>query len=255
MKKDKTAIIIGYGEIGKAIYGYIGQKCVVIDVVDPEKGYTVDPCHEFGYDFMMVCMPYTDNFVEIINKYKYDYSPKCIVIFSTVAIGTTKLIKSAVHIPLEGKHPNLCNSIRAWKFFVGYNRKSDLETVRKFFYHDKCVPVKNTDTTEAFKLLSTTLYGVNIEYARLVDNVCKELDLNYETWKEYNKNYNYLYSHLGMDNFQRYILDPPEGKIGGHCVVNNIPILEKNIQSIFLKIVKDGEMYGALCGDNPISEG
>jgi len=61
--------------------------------------------------------------------------------------------------------------------------------------------------------------------------VCDELDLDFQAVKSWDRQYNDLYADLGMEQFSRYILDPPQGEIGGHCVVPNAVILNKQFPS------------------------
>lgn len=225
--------LLGYGEVGKAIREYIEANTddIVIDIVDPKLGKEM---LYKDHEFVLVAIPYSDDFLHIMWAER-DMCDK-LIIFSTVPIGTVENIKDAVHIPIEGLHPDLAESISIWTFFMGYNEDKYLEDFIKFFEGiNKFVrPIFNTRATEAMKLLSTTLYGVNIEYARYCDDVLHNNNLDYEVMKEYNKEYNKLYRNLGIVNYQRYILNPPLGDIGGHCIRNNASYLS----GIFPDIVR-----------------
>lgn len=224
-------IIIGYGEIGKALSDVFHIK----DIHDLDKGKICGG----QFDLMLVAIPYSDNFIEIVNSYIEKFKIKETIIFSTVAIGTTRKIPNAVHSPVEGKHPELAYSIRKAKRWVGGYSK----LVDEFFKEHDFNPVYVTpETTEFLKLRSTSLYGLNIEFARYSKEVCDKLEINYHHVKQFDLDYNILYKHLGMPQYQRYILYPPKGNEKGHCITPNAKILNEQFPSIFLEeIIRDKE--------------
>jgi len=225
----KKCVIIGYGEIGKGLYEFY-SKYHKIDIFDIK---LKNSDFEKEYDVMLVSIPYTENFVQIVKEYQKTFKPKATIIFSTVAIGTTVQIENAVHSPIEGKHPHLQESIAKWQVFMG--GKNDIALG---FFTDANKLVYGLDKpehTEFMKLQSTSNYGVMIEYARYVDSVCDDIGLDYNAIKTFNMAYNQLYKTMGMPNYQRYILDAPKGNLGGHCVTNNSLILNKQYPSIFLE--------------------
>jgi hypothetical protein len=145
-------------------------------------------------------------------------------VFSTTAIGTCSQL-GAVHCPIEGRHPDLAESIGATSRWLG----GDDPLVRQFFdeAHVAYRVLPKPEHTEALKLLSTTNYGVAIEYARYCKSVCDDIGMDYENVKEWTRWYNSLYAgHFGMDWAKRPVLDPPVGAIGGHCVVPNARLLD-----------------------------
>ncbi len=223
------AILIGYGEIGRAVYNVFIQAHE-IDVCDIK----LEKRPIGKYEIMLVAIPYSEEFVRLVKEYQDQYKTNAIIIFSTVAIGTTSQIPNAVHSPVEGKHPELDTSISIMPRWVGgWN-----ETVRRFFSPFCWMEVKiceRPEMTEFIKLRSTSLYGVNIEFARYTKMVCDVLEIDYEKVNEFDRDYNELYKRLGMPDYQKYILYPPEGKIGGHCVLPNSVILDKQFPSSFLK--------------------
>lgn len=221
-------LLIGYGEIGKAVYENF-SGILKVEIYDRSK-----PPKE-KYDLLLIAYPYSDNFVKNTLEYHKAYSPKAAIIFSTVTIGTTSQIPNAVHLPIEGKHPNLKESISSMHKFVGGKNKIAREFLLKRFKESEITEFERPEQTEAMKLLSTSMYGINIEFARYAGEVMDKYKLNYDAFKEFNKAYNELYKKLGMPEFQRYILSPPEGNIGGHCVVPNAKILDKQIPSTLLK--------------------
>ncbi|MCF6276340.1 MAG: hypothetical protein L3J07_00670 [Candidatus Magasanikbacteria bacterium] len=223
-------VLIGYGEIGSSLYE-VFSNYAQIEICD------IDKKVEGKFDMMFVAIPYTENFVEIVKNYQLKHKPKSTIIFSTVAIGTSSQL-GAVHSPVEGMHPTLADSIRRAIRWVGGESTDFIGLLEKAGIKFK--QVKKPEHTEFLKLRSTSLYGVNIEYARYCKKVADEIEMDFEYVKDFDLDYNKLYRDLGKVNYQRYILNPPEGKIGGHCVVPNAKMLDSQFPDDFLKkIFKD----------------
>lgn len=241
------AILIGNGEIGKAIYTVFG-KTHQIKIHDPwENLRNQVPAGEEA-DVLLVTIPYSDKFVKIIKDYQNSFkSIKATIVFSTTAIGTCSQL-GAVHSPVEGRHPNLAKSIVIGKRWIGGYSAYAINFFKQggFEISDMKVMPK-PEYTEFLKLRSTSLYGLNIEFARYSKETADSLGMYFNSIKEFDEDYNYLYKHLKLPQFQRYILEPPEGNIGGHCVVPNAKILDKAYPSDFLKEIykdKNKDKYG-----------
>ena len=229
-------VLVGYGEIGKGVKGFY-ERYHDIDVVDLD----YEEVAHLEHDIMLVAIPYSERFVEIIKEYQKRFKPKGTIIFSTVAIGTTSQIEGAVHAPIEGKHPHLEDSIALWVPMIGgYN-----EYVDKWFrVVDKPRTwVGNPEITETMKMLSTSYYGVMLEYFRYANSALEKFGGNKDHFNEYTKNYNNLYQEMDMANFTRPIFDSvPVGNLGGHCITPNSRILDQQLPSVFLKeIYRDKE--------------
>lgn len=224
-------VIIGYGEIGRAIHELIGDA----DIVEIDS-----PIYEVEYDIMHVCIPYSNGFIMSLLDYIEQLGPKHVVIYSTLPIGTTSLFVGAVHSPIEGKHPNLGESVRVMERWIGASDASEGAFFQNYF-KDLGLRTRllaSPDFTEALKLLSTTEYGINIEFARYKKHVADSLGMNYELMKDFNREYNRLYKALGMDDrYQKYVLDAPDGPKGGHCVTPNARLLAEQYPNEMVKIV------------------
>lgn len=206
-------ITIGAGEIGRAVNMVFGGELCDKDNQPVGK-----------YDMLFICFGYDDKFCKEVKKYQKKYCPKNTVIFSTVPIGTcTKL--GAIHSPVVGKHPFLKESIRKSVRWIGGVCSDFIDLCGE--YGLKCLVLKKPEYTEWLKLRCTTLYGLNIEFARYSKKISDKLGMEFELTKLWDKDYNDLYKSLGMKWAKRYILNAPEGKIGGHCVVPNAKILNK----------------------------
>ncbi|MCK9370403.1 hypothetical protein M0R04_10885 [Candidatus Dojkabacteria bacterium] len=216
-----THLVIGKGEVGKAI-----AKIFKADTFDIKNGGMEDG----HYDVLHICFPYSETFILDVKKYDRIYSPDIIIVHSTVPIGTTrKLGYKAVHSPVRGVHPNLEEGIRT---FVKYIGATDTETgyeVTQLFEEYDLTPssICDPEDTEAGKLLSTTYYGWNILFEKLVHKFCKDNSLDFDiVYTDFNNTYNDGYKELAMDYVVRPVLKHIEGEIGGHCVIPNCKILD-----------------------------
>ena len=228
-------ILVGTGEVGQAVHEVFSPHHLIdtYDIKDERK--PAGP-----YEVLLVAIPWSEAFVEVVNAYRTDWKVRCTIIFSTVAIGTTRRIPGAVHSPVEGKHPQLAQSILLMPRWLG--GKSDIAT--RFMRAAKIEPIvrHRPETTELLKLQSTSNYGVQIEFARYVAAECAIYGVDYADAKEFNKGYNRLYQNLGFPQYCRSILDPPKGNIGGHCIRENAKLLHKERPHPFLdEILREHE--------------
>lgn len=227
-------VIIGYGEIGSALTKVYQEKGYNVKIVDPKLGKndTIDSC-----DILNICIPYNDRFVEIVNNYIQQISPKLTIIHSTVMSGTTKQINGLTcHSPVRGVHPNLDTGIKTFVKYIGSESK---EASNIYANHLQSLGIqyyvcKNSLTTEYAKLLDTTYYGLCIAFHSEVKNLCEQNGLNFEeVMTLYNKTYNDGYTKLEKNNVIRPVLYGTD-KIGGHCVIPNAKLLKEHIDDSFL---------------------
>ena len=226
-----NCVLVGYGEIGKSVFETF-SKFHDIAVHDLDKGKDATK-KVTNTDILLVAIPFSNDFVDIIKEYQEKFRPGTTIIFSTIPIGTCALL-GAVHCPVEGKHPNLAKSIRETDKWLG----GESECAKTFLTEAgfKVIEVEKPDYTEFLKMQSTTNYGLMIEYARYVGACCDQIGLDYELVKKFNGWYNTLYADvLVMPGIKRYILDVPTGDIGGHCVVPNAKLLDDIFPSPLLK--------------------
>ncbi len=212
-----TNLVIGLGQIGSAIQNILGA--------DGHDIYKYAPRPKEQYDVLHICIPYTPAFESSVDVYRHTFNPKLIIIHSTVPVGTSNKL-NAVHSPCRGIHPNLEEGIRTFtKFFGGKDAQIASEIFSKLG-----IPVQVTedsDTTEALKLWDTTIYGWNIILQKEIKNYCDENKLDFNLiYTEANRTYNEGYEKLGHPEYKKYILKNYPGKIGGHCVIQNLPLLK-----------------------------
>jgi len=227
------SILIGYGEIGKALENVLPGPMTIIDKNGIVRGLAKDLNN---VDIMHICFPYSDEFEEDVKKYQDKYKPKYTVIHSTVKIGTSRKL-NAVHSPIEGEHPYLEKAIKtSTKFLAGkdaseiaiYFKKANL----KVYLFD------NPETTELMKILSTTKFGVDVEYAKEVKRQCNKYNVPFEAWTIYTDMYNKMYQELNHSEYIRPQIVPIMKKIGGHCVLENCELFKNVFTDLIKKLNK-----------------
>jgi len=237
-------LVIGMGEIGMAVYDLVNKKYET-ECYDIKEDNTL---FHNKYRILHICIPYTPEFVETVKEYISRYNPKCVFVWSTVAIGTCgQLGKNVIHTPVEGVHPHLLMSIKRMCRWIGANDATTGYFAEDFFHSLGLITrlVPDTRYTEFLKLYSTSKYGVNIAWADYAKKVADDLGMPFHLTKDFDEDYNDLYRQLDMSKYQRYILEAPEGKIGGHCIRPNAEILSKMYPDEMLtRILEVGENHG-----------
>jgi len=217
-----TSIIIGMGEVGRALNQVLSTcyntvcydaKWDTMPDVDDEDG---------GMRVLHICIPFGDGFDNTVQSYQKAYQPSYTIIHSTTPVGTCKAL-DVYHSPVRGIHPHLAESLTTFITYLA-PKNNDL-----LFYLQKAGmtvhPVNDTDTTEAGKLWSLTAYALNIILEKEIHNWCTANNVDFNTvYKHFTHTYNNGYNALGMDNYNRPILEHMEGEIGGHCIM---PAVEK----------------------------
>lgn len=231
-----NSICIGMGQIGQGLFD------VLLPVYHHKLFYRdkQEGCFTVSFDVMNICIPYCSDFINIVNNYVDKYKPNLTIIHSTVPVGTTRNIKGVVvHSPVRAKHPGIAHGLLLYKKFIGYNDEIALHRALSYLSPVmECVPVEKTESTELAKLLSLAEYGVDIAFAEYSKNVCNDLGLDYDlVRKEWNKTYNEGIKYTKEPHLQRPLIDPPTGKIGGHCVLQNTILLNKQFPSPLLQQV------------------
>jgi hypothetical protein len=234
--ENNKSLIIGAGEVGKSLYKVLEatyKQDITIRDKRPDYGIIED-----SLPFLNICYPYSDSFIEDTKAYIKQYNPTITIIHSTVPVGTTrKCGDNCIHSPIHGKHPNLAMGINTFTKYVGGANKTAVSRVECYLGKAgiKTKMVSSPEASELSKILCTTYYGWNIVFCKEVADICKELNVPFEeVYTNWNKEYNKGYTELGMEQFVRPVLEPVEGKLGGHCVINNCGLLD----SFVTKIIK-----------------
>lgn len=224
---NKKIGILGCGEVGQAIARFYTKPMIR----DSKHNAFTAPL-----DVLNVCIPESRDFIHIVSQNIRDYSPKLVIIHSTVYPGRTlelyKRFGNVVHSPIRGMHPDLYEGV---KVFVKYIGCDDMTLGRSAERHFKEIGIRKVKiftpsmTTELGKLFDTTYYGLCIAYHAFKKKICEKSGVNFEdAVTRFNKTYNDGYKKLGKENVVRPVLYAPKNdKIGGHCVIPNAKILKE----------------------------
>lgn len=225
-------IVVGLGEVGEGMREVL-SKVYSVSICDPSKEHI--PALEERYDVMIVALPWSDQFIGFTKLYQKIWNPRYTVVVSTVPVGTCRKV-NAWHSPVEGIHPRLAESLLTHVRWLG----GVPDPVLISYFEQVGMKVKSVEKpeeTEFLKLRSTTLYGINIEYARYSGQVCEQMGFDYENVNEWDAHYNELYDTLGLSQMKRYLLKPPSGKIGGHCIYPNAQILQGQFPDEMIDVI------------------
>lgn len=224
VRKTNNHLVIGCGEIGTAI-----AKIFSADGIDKD-----EKADQKSYKYLHICIPYTEDFIEIVKEYQETYSPDYTIVHSTVKPGTCNQL-DAIHSPVLGIHPHLEEGIRTFAKYLGgrgasYVADEFRRAGLKVYLFDK------SETTELMKILDTTFYGLCIEYTKDVKNQCKAFNVPFEAWSLYCENYNKGYTMLGHPEYVRPNLVPIMTPQGGHCTIPNLKLLDTPFTKLIEKL-------------------
>lgn len=216
-------LVIGNGEIGKAIAEVLGDRheVGVIDIGQEAEG---------TWDFIHICFPWWSDFEAEVLRYrkKYGHTTTVVVIHSTVPVGTS-LRCGSVHSPVRGRHPDLAASVaRFTKYFGGAQAYFAARLFEQCGV--RCYVTGDSRTTEALKLWDTFIYGWNVLLEKAIWNWCQINEVDFEVaYAHACQTYNDGYSAVGVEWARKYVLRHVPGQIGGHCVVPNASLLNDDV--------------------------
>jgi len=228
-----THLVIGLGEVGTALHSVLGGKYPV---------FTKDLGGESDISsaqILHIAFPYDRNFTYEVKRYIGKYAPGLVIVYSTVPIGTcNKIGEKIVHSPVEGRHPNLADSLLKFPRWLGCSDLESLEIARGVWepLNPKIRTLGASEHSEWLKLRSTAKYGVNIAWTDYEARISEKLGMDFEELQLFDTDYNEFYKDDPA--IQRYILDPPNGEIGGHCIRENSILLDRQHPHPMLKEIK-----------------
>jgi UDP-N-acetyl-D-mannosaminuronate dehydrogenase len=228
----QTAVVVGLGEVGRPLLELVeraGHIAVGVDIEPtslPAKGET---------DVLHVCFPFEiPDFVGEAARYADLLEPKLTIVNSTVAVGTTREVyirvgRPIAYSPVRGKHAHMVEEMTKYKKYVG-GIDEDAANAAAAHFEDLGMPtriVSSPETAELAKLTETTYFGLLIAWAQEIERYC---DLTGQDYDEV------------VSFYEEITFFPPvkytPGVIGGHCVMPNIDILGKLVDSDLLSAVK-----------------
>lgn len=208
-------LIIGAGQVGNALF----------DVLIDDGPTAIRDLRDESYkaEFLHICFPYSDQFVDEVKGYNAQYRPRLVIVHSTVPVGTCDPHGWA-HSPIRGRHPNLEEGIRTFDKHVGGWRH---EWAGDIFRNAGLVVVEHERArdTEAGKLWELLQYGVNIRVEKQMHEWCAENDVDFDiAYSQFAKTYNNGWARL-EPRFVRPVIEHQDGPIGGHCLINSMRFL------------------------------
>lgn len=226
------SIIIGYGEIGKALYNVL-EKEYPTYWIDKNTNIQNYP-KEKDFDIIHICFPYFEDFIKEVKEYQKLYNSRYTLIHSTVPPGTSRKC-DALHSPVIGIHPHLEKSLKTFTKFLAGEKSSELADYfrragMKVYLFDK------PETTELMKILDTSFYTLCIEYTKEIKKLCGKNDVPFEAWTIWTKNYNEGYKKLGYPEYCRPNLIPIMTKIGGHCCSPNLRLIDTKFHKFLIDL-------------------
>ncbi len=204
-----TDLIVGMGEIGSALKQLLEMRGFPCDSYDIKNPTQLTP----PYDFIHICIPFNDEFEDIVSIYKESGK---VIIHSTVKPGTSAEL-GVIYSPVRGVHASMLEDLMYYtKYYSGaYN-----EDFEKRFIKTKNVPYSG-QLEDTKILVDTTYYGWLIAYRKYVDN-------KYNVYWDFAEE---IHEKLG----NRPIMYNDNKPIGGHCVVQNLDLLD---EPLFKELIK-----------------
>ena len=238
-------VVVGLGEIGKPMFKLISKS---IKTVGYDKNTKLNPKSNQKYvelptRFIHICIPFNKFFYSNLKKSTGKFSPKSIVIHSTISPGTTSWLQAKFNIPIiysatRGVHKRMLRDLRRYtKFFAIQKNAPDAKWASSQFSllmrkaGVKTKRMSNPLTLELGKIVcDTSYYGWLINYAQISQIIALKHKVDYnEMWSFADE----IHKFLG----NRPIMFP--GNIGGHCVIPNLELINDNSLNQINKINKN----------------
>ena len=238
-------VVVGLGEIGKPMFKLISKS---VKTVGYDKNTKLNPKSNQKYvelptRFIHICIPFNKSFYTNLKKSTKKFSPKSIVIHSTISPGTTSRLQSKFNIPViysatRGVHKRMLRDLRRYtKFFAIQKNAPDAKWASSQFSllmrkaGVKTKRMSNPLTLELGKIVcDTSYYGWLINYAQISQIIALKHKVDYnEMWSF-------------ADEIHKFLGNRPRmfpGHIGGHCVIPNLELINDNSLNQINKINKN----------------
>jgi UDP-N-acetyl-D-mannosaminuronate dehydrogenase len=255
LKKD---VVCGLGEIGMPILKLIYKSVEVA-------GYDINPrlsnekkladLDSVPTELLHVCIPYSEKFENNVLNLVSKFKPASIVIHSTIKPGTTEKLQKKLTIPViysatRGIHKRMMDDLKRYqKFYSVYDWAPKSSWAKKIFANRmRKAGVKTKTMSDPLVLelakivVDTSYYGWLINYAQLSNMIAIQNKVNYDEMWSF------------ADEIHKYLGNRPKmfpGFIGGHCVIQNLDLMDddalkiiREINSDYAKILKKRRSLG-----------
>lgn len=226
---DAVSLVVGLGEVGRPLLDVL-RRAHRVEGIDLPPGDAPS-----RVTFMHVCYPAEiHDFIGVTRQYITRYNPEIVVIHSTVPVGTTRAVQgdravSVVHSPVRGKHARMRDELLHYVKFIGAVDASAAARVAEHFEAAgmRTHRFSSPEASELAKLTETTYLGLLVAFAQDVDRMARRVGVAYKEIAEFYKEIGYL---PGVEFFP--------GVIGGHCVMPNIALLKRVLDSRLLAAIE-----------------
>ena len=237
------SIVVGLGEIGRPIQKLISKSELTIGFDVNKKLMNVEQFQKnanIPTKTLHICIPFTNNFHQNVISLCDKFSPKCLVIHSTVQPYTTKKLQNKLTIPvifspIRGVHKRMSYDLKRYTKFFAIESHAPKKTWAVTTYSNlmkKCgVKTKKMSdpiTLELAKIIcDTSYYGWLINYAQMSKMIATKNHVDYdEMW-------------TFSDEIEKFLGNRPKmrpGYIGGHCVIPNLELVQNETLNFIKKI-------------------
>jgi len=246
LAKEKV-LVVGLGEVGRPLFELLreSKRFSVYGVdIDKEKmrvaGQSQNSLPQ-EMDILHVCVPFLslDRFVDTTISYVEQFSPKLVIINSTVQPGTTiKVHRSChgqlvAHSPIRGVHKSLEHmkqELSRWIKYIGGVDAASAQAASEHFVKAgfKTKILNSCIETELAKLFETTYRAWMIVCFQEMHRISRHFGADFDSITDF------------LEDTHRVRLDRPimfPGVIGGHCLIPNVELLLENYDSELLQLV------------------
>jgi len=210
------------------VYGY-----------DTDKSKSIDRIEDIPtpIDYLHIAFPYTErqSFIESVSVYANRLKPRLLIIHSTVAPGTTRLLQSKLdtlvaYSPVRGRHPHLEEHLKFWVKWISAVKPEALDEGVKHLedlgFRVRCC--ERPETLELAKLFETIYRAALIALWQEMHRIAVKLGGDVTGIAEFIAE---VHEVLG----DRPVYYPDF--IGGHCLIPNTMILLESVDSPMLRFI------------------
>jgi UDP-glucose 6-dehydrogenase len=227
MKQEGSTLVVGIGEVGGALAAILERGLKVLR-------HDIEP-REFKepIGIMHLCFPFIrrEPFERTAISYIERFKPGLTIINSTVIPGTTCAVARAanapvVFSPVRGKHIRMVEDLLRYTKFIA---SSDPTAGAQAEVHFQAAGIKTqrvakVETLELAKLAETAYFGLLITYAQELSRWASRVGGDYDE----------AISFFEESDFLPRVRYSP-GFIGGHCVIENVKLLQQVVSSGLLE--------------------
>jgi UDP-N-acetyl-D-mannosaminuronate dehydrogenase len=232
-------VVIGLGEVGGPIYEILKKAFPEVYGYDSNLEICIDRLESIPRSVEVVHIAYPfrklDEFVKSVVDYADDLEAKMVIIHSTVAPGTTRLIQSRTsaqiaYSPVRGRHPNLKEHLKFWTKWVSAVDGKALESAKDHLEHAgfRVRVAPDPESLELAKLWETVYRAAMIACWQEVHRIARMFKADIGVVAEF------------VSEVHEVLRDRPvyyPDFIGGHCLIPNTRILHEITGSDLLEFI------------------